>query len=283
MAWEPLGRVDPTELTDTRLDLHWAAQLIAAFGQNCLEPNPDDSHRSMRWSPAVRGFLASETAGPSEFSVGIQVAEFTFLTLERGEVTSETELSGLTLDEGYSRLESAVNEFGLGCDTPFERPEYEMPEHRVGEGRAFSVKPGPELEELARWYANTADTLARIRESHNSALARCWPHHFDLATLIEIDGGEDEENARSVGVGLSPGDHGYAEPYWYVTPWPYPEGSDLPDLDGGGRWHTDGWVGAILTGSNLIVGDGTTDPQERRLEKFLDSGIRAARSLLQSK
>ena len=41
-----------------------------------------------------------------------------------------------------------------------------------------------------------------------------------------------------IGVGLSPGDTYYAEPYWYVSPYPYPGLEDLPVLDGSGFWHT---------------------------------------------
>ena len=91
---------------------------------------------------------------------------------------------------------------------------------------------------------------------------RLWPHHFDIATLWTLDAGVDAEEARSVGMGLSPGDGTYAQPYWYVTPWPYPQATaeELPPLPAG-RWHAEarngGWTGAVLLGEELVV---QTDP-----------------------
>ena len=46
-----LGGAPPSSLEDARLQLHWAAQLLAAFGQNFADARDDDSHRSMDWSP----------------------------------------------------------------------------------------------------------------------------------------------------------------------------------------------------------------------------------------
>lgn len=68
---------------------------------------------------------------------------------------------------------------------------------------------------------------------------------------------------RSVGVGLSPGDSGYPEPYVYVTPWPYPTG-ELPALPWG-HWHTEGWTGAVLRGSALVQ-----EPESSRSRRLMD-------------
>ncbi|NNE17483.1 MAG: hypothetical protein HKN10_03295, partial [Myxococcales bacterium] len=60
------------------------------------------------------------------------------------------------------------------------------------------------------------------------------------------------EEARSIGVGFSPGDGSYDQPYFYVTPWPYPEASSLPRLTKGAEWHRSGWTGAVLTAERLL-------------------------------
>src|SRR5204863_8996466 len=67
----------------------------------------------------------------------------------------------------------------------------------------------------------------------------CWPHHFDLATLLTLGSG------KSIGVGFAPGDDGIRESYWYVNLFPYPDPSCLEPLQDG-RWHTGGWTGAVL-------------------------------------
>src|SRR4029079_17809264 len=108
---------------------------------------------------------------------------------------------------------------------------------------------------------------------------RCWPHHFDLATLLQLDGPAAGESGRSIGAGFSPGDGERQEPYLYVTPWPYPAEPALPTLAGGGSWHREGWLGAGLPASR-IVGAGSTGAQRRQVESFLDSAVAACRVLL---
>jgi len=58
----------------------------------------------------------------------------------------------------------------------------------------------------------------------------CWPHHFDIATLVTF------ASDRSSSVGLSPGDGSYDEPYYYVNVHPQPDPAQLTDrLKGEGR------------------------------------------------
>ena len=97
-----------------------------------------------------------------------------------------------------------------------------------------------------------------------------WPHHFDLATLISLQG------ETTVGVGFSPGDGSYPEPYWYVSPWPYPENTPEWPLESGGRWHTQGFTAAVLTGSDALQ----SADQEEAAEAFLRSAIAGSRRLL---
>jgi hypothetical protein len=108
---------------------------------------------------------------------------------------------------------------------------------------------------------------------------RVWPHHFD-AGLLRVVASDAQGNAtQTIGAGLSPGDDQYAEPYWYVSPWPYPERADaLPPLSAGGHWHTSGFTAAILTGSGLLAGDPAT--QVERVAAFLDDAVAASRRVL---
>ena len=55
-----------------------------------------------------------------------------------------------------------------------------------------------------------------------TSAVQLWPHHFDIATLRTLVQHEDAELAKSVNVGFSFGDGSYAQPYAYVSPWPYP-------------------------------------------------------------
>jgi hypothetical protein len=48
---------------------------------------------------------------------------------------------------------------------------------------------------------------------------------------------------------MTPGDEANHEPYYYVTPWPYPKEPPTPSLTRG-AWHTAGWFGAVLPARN---------------------------------
>jgi len=149
----------------------------------------------------------------------------------------------------------------IGRDpAPLSDPlHFDPVDHPLLHGAQFEFRGREALfEELANWYSNAALCLNSI-----SAQVRCWPHHFDIATQIEV--GE-----HSVGVGLSPGDATFEEPYFYVTPWPYPHASRLPDLSIG-SWHTDGWVGAVLGADDILP----KVDQQSFVRRFLESAIAA--------
>ena len=100
-----------------------------------------------------------------------------------------------------------------------------------------------------------------------------------MATLITLRepteaGGED---GQSVGAGLSPGDGGNPLPYWYVTPWPYPDAARLPTLSAG-RWNTDGWVGAQLDARDVFALP--SDQQAAAVRAFLTEAVQASVDLI---
>jgi hypothetical protein len=71
---------------------------------------------------------------------------------------------------------------------------------------------------------------------------------------------------------MSPGDGSFTQRYFYVSPWPYPDASTLPVL-GSGRWHTQGWVGAVLTSDEILS---ETD-QQKFVEDFVQEAISTVR------
>ena len=60
--------------------------------------------------------------------------------------------------------------------------------------------------------------------------------------------------ARTVGVGLCPGDDDIPEPYFYVTPHPRPAPGRGPVELPAGRWNERFWFGAVLRGSDAAGG-----------------------------
>jgi hypothetical protein len=98
--------------------------------------------------------------------------------------------------------------------------------------------------------------------------------------LTTIDEDKSAEEARSIGIGLSPGDGEYDEPYFYISPWPTPDIQKriLPDVPAG-KWHTEGWVGALLLASDFI----SYREQTEIISKFVREGILACAAILNHK
>ena len=149
-----------------------------------------------------------------------------------------------------------------------------LPTHPLGQGGPFSVVLGPALAELARWLGNAAHLLGNLAPEASPILT--WPHHFDIARLLP-SGTLEDGSPRTVGVGLSPGDEHYGEPYFYVAPWPVPEVSELPPLPRG-EWQTEAFFAAVLTATELLRETG--DEQEETARGFCEAAISASRRLL---
>jgi hypothetical protein len=165
-------------------------------------------------------------------------------------------------------------------DGALKLPGYDLPAHPVGSGGRFAGELAPERAELGRWFAGAYRLLVEVSSREPDASeVRCWPHHFDFATLLAIERDASGAATRTVGVGLSPGDERYAEPYWYVAPWPGPFEATLPSLKSGGHWHAEGFTAAILPGSE-IVSAGTGVAQASRVRSFIDEALDASRRLL---
>jgi hypothetical protein len=277
--WEEVGGVASGELIEARLTLHWAAQVACAPGKQLLPPQPDFRQQSFTWDPAAGALVQGVVAAPRPFRSALQIARLALALLDdRGGTLAELALAGRTLDEAYTWLQGEIEPLlGRPLAQPLERPGEGLPAHPVGAGARFERREPAGFAEVARWFGNADRLLAEVRkENPDASPVRCWPHHFDLATLITLDAGADPESARSIGVGLSPGDAGRPEPYFYITPWPYPKDPALPALEGSGSWNTEGWLGAVLEARAIA---GARD-QEGEVRRFLASAITAARQLV---
>jgi hypothetical protein len=276
-AWDPLGSESPGLLVRDRLLLHHGVQILASFCQALLEARPDDGHRSMIWVDDDRAFRTEATR--DGLHAVLRVPHF-MLELRRGDAAVDVlGLSRRTVAEGRTWLGAAVGEVRSTPEVELESPEYEIPEHPAG-GDA-PLEPDPKaLLELSRWYHNAHLVLGPLASGVPEASpVRCWPHHFDMATLMTFPAADDAEDPRYVGVGLSPGDDGYAFPYLYVNGWPAPRAADLPELAPPGHWHTDGWVGAVLKAEE-VTGIPHSDGQAAVLTDFVARSVAAMRKVM---
>jgi hypothetical protein len=268
--------IDPglaQSLTDARLQLHHAAQLVTATGISYLPAQPDDSHTNLEWIESLRALAGHVIPAPQPFRVIVQPADLSLSLIgEDAQIVASTLLNGLTMDDAADWLRMRISERGADGDRLTLKRHYEIPTHALDDGATFDTKNAAAFAQLDAWYFAGNRALEYVRGSTTGASEiRCWPHHFDIATLIDVSGG------RTIGVGLEPGDHYYDEPYFYVNMSPSPKGkAATAALAGGGTWHTSEWIGAVLPGSRLTADDSPKD----QVHAFLDSAVVACRELL---
>jgi hypothetical protein len=273
-TWQPIHPEAAARLTDSRLQLHHAAQFGAAAGNSFLEHRPDNSQTSLEWIPALGGLFSGVIPAPRAFRVGVRPVKLALLIAsEENRPISEYPLHGRTITEARDWIRSQATLLGADGSHYTLTRNYEIPRHDVAIGESFDASEQSCFEELSKWFANGASILGSlIRTADTPSNVRCWPHHFDIASLLKISSG------RTIGVGLEPGDRYYDEPYFYVTmtPQPSPARARSRPLWGSGTWHTNEWVGAVLCGSRL----GSASSQERQTREFLDSAVSACRAML---
>jgi hypothetical protein len=274
--WQEVGSFIPPALSDTALELHWAVQLVAAAGQTFVEPRPDDSHRAMRWDDRLRAFVGAEFAGAYPFRTAIRPADLTLVLLDATDQTlGAFPLAGHTAADARTWLGAGLATYLGGLPPAIETPEYDMP----GSGGPFEAGHDAERSAVSALYATASEILDEVAKRRPDASpVTCWPHHFDIATLLTLERDPSDVGKRTIGVGMAPMGGGYSSWYWYVTPWPYPGADALAPIPEPGGWHTEGWTGAVLTGNAL-----SASPIEERgtvVRSFLDEAIGASRRAL---
>lgn len=278
--WDDLGTVAPTTLGEARLQAHHAIQWATRAARANLTPMPDDSQTNLGWDRGNAALVSHDLPVRSDepLRVGLQIATMTLIVLRGATVAEQFALDGRRHAEAGTWLDQLAAGAGLALPGGESLP-YAIPAHAVGNGAAYATAAHrAEFAALARWFAVADDVLGVIRDSlpHGAASpVRCWPHHFDIATLWTLGDG-DAETAPSVGIGMCPGDGYYPQPYFYVSPWPRPTPEKLPPLPALGRWHTTDFIGAILTGDAIVA---MTD-RRAGMRQFLDAAVAAARDLV---
>ena len=255
--WSKLGRVGPKSLHNARLLAHHALQWPARAARANLRALPDDSHSSFGWNAEFSALLSRLLAAPAgDVRLGLRIAGLTLIVVRGDAVQDAFQLNRKSDAAAGDWLDSKLRALGLKPAGGVKLP-YAMPDHSVAGDALYDLYMlDRELGELSRWFGGAAEAL----EDFTSRLdglrpgpspVCCWPHHFDIATAVGLEEGP-ADSVRSIGVGLSPGDEFYPQPYVYISPWPRFGGADLPELPLPGRWHTKGFFGAVATGEEIL-------------------------------
>jgi hypothetical protein len=264
--WSGLSEPAPGTLVAAREVAHYAAQWPSRAARANLAPTVDDSHSALAWDSGLGALVSAPL--PRKTRVALQLATLELIVIHDGKVELHP-LEGSTPRSVDDWLDLKLAALGLKAASRVKLP-YEVPP------RPLANEPG--LAALAHWFAAASEVLEEVRMRHVEAWpgpVLCWPHHFDIALLLPVSRGSGGP-ARSIGVGVSPGDGYYPQPYAYVSPYPAPSKPKLPALPPGGHWHTEGFFGAVATAEALLA---ERDPRAALLA-VIDAAFEAGRGWL---
>jgi hypothetical protein len=281
-SWRPLGAVDAADLSEARLQAHYAVQWLARLARAAVPAQPDDSHTSLGWDDGVDGFVTHPL--PDGARLGLRLSDLTLMVEGGAAGRSERAFPLIGRSDAETRkwiglvfAPSQLDAQALDAPSP-----YAMPPHAIAQGGSYGgADLRAPLRELAAWFANGRVTVEKVRRAmlghgRDAPTPRCWPHHFDLATLTSFPLARRAATAY-VGVGLSPGDRYYGEPYFYLSVYPAPDPSALPPLPPLGHWHVEDFTGAVATATAIRA----TARPEVETDAFLAAALEAALALCQ--
>jgi hypothetical protein len=265
--WKGLKNVSLSNLERNRGLLHQAIQIVGAVPRNLLPEDPTDGSASMNWDSSRKSLVADpiEINGKKTY-VGLGLSNAILFIKTEKEINT-FDLNGQSTIDGLNWVKTQLNKLGYDSEKVTLKLPYEIPAYDSTQNLSFDSQG---IEELARLYNNISIVLQSVTEKLENALAvKCWPHHFDIATLIPVEEGEDGVITKSIGIGLSPGDEGTNQPYIYINAWPNIPLEDLKDIQLSiGDWNKDGWSGAKLEYSQML------DLDALELENFIDSTVK---------
>jgi hypothetical protein len=279
--WRNLRDIDKARLSEARLQAHYAAQWLARAARGYIPHQPDDAHTSLVWDCAIGGLTTQQMSNGIRLS--LQISNLTLALNDRGGPVGVQSifLSGRTDPEVRQWLGNHLGKLEIDAgnlDTP---SPYKIPAHAIAKGAPYdAVKSADALAELAAWFSNAELLLDKIQKQLiERKLAAspvcCWPHHFDLAVLTTLPK-HTADATGYVGIGLSPGDEYYDEPYFYVSVYPKPDPATLPTLPMFGHWHTHEFMAAVAPAHKIIAAKN----QESETGEFLQCAIDVALKIL---
>jgi len=248
--------VGAQNLAQARKQLHYTIFTLQAVAAAYAPFQEDSSHISFQWNRESGAFLSGKIPGKKDGAVfGLILETPAVIQLDSSEKERRRlSMGGVTLAGLQEWLREGVKGMGLDSQTLDFSLSKEMPPHELAQGKPFDYSGlGGALAELKRAYSNAHLFLERIHQENSQfSPVRCWPHDFDLTTLLEFQVSDDPNPKKTLRIGLSPGDSFYETPYYYVTPRPFSMDLTLPPLPSGGRWRLEDRQGAVMTHEALL-------------------------------
>ena len=267
-SWRPVGGIDPAAMSAARLQAHLALQWLARAARAYIPCRPDDHHTNLGWDDALGGLVTHPL--PDGARLGLRVADLTLVLVDSSGRKDAFALDRRRDADACDWLGRHARARGFDAQALDAALPYEVPAFAGGDVYTAAALGEP-LAELAIWFSNANGTLAAIRQwlatqNIDAPPVRCWPHHFDLDTLVTLAPG------RTTGIGFEPGDEHYDEPYFYVSLHPAPDVAALPPLPAIGHWRAKNFTAAIAPAHRILA----VNDQGAEVAAFLHAAVEAA-------
>lgn len=248
VKWINLTPVDLQGVKQAKEQFHKASQSVAATGRHFLEASPQDENAVLSWDKGIQG-MVGKWIPTSEGTIraGLRLPDpIIFIQDEFSQIVEESPIRDKTFSQLMIWFEEKMGARGLPVENFSAHLPYELPEYASQNGKPLVFSDDTSHEALVVMYDNCYNIMTEVKQAFDPLTkTTIWPHHFDEAISIKLKDSGDPDTSTFLGLGFSPGDDHYDEPYFYVNSWPYAEDSLLKSLPAG-DWHTDEWVGAFL-------------------------------------
>jgi hypothetical protein len=227
---------------NTRDTLHTYVQLVGAIRRALTPP------QKHWWHISLRAGACGLTTTP--LPAGRMTCELMldFTTHELSVATSRGHWWDTSLEEQSSR---DVMEAALAALEQIDvRPDFDDTPFCSDETNPYNaVAVEKYWQALSQIDILLKQFRAGLREE--TGPVQLWPHHFDHSLVWfsgrRLPGQKDPSWAdEQMAFGFSTGDESFADPYFYVTAYPWPDGLLDTTLPEGAHWQQDGWRGALL-------------------------------------
>ena len=265
-AWQRVSVSDYRKLRDARLLAHYGTQWLARAARAYIAAQTGDAHTNLGWDDDFRGLVTQALADGAR--LGLRIPDLTLCVLDGPSLP----LDGRADPEVGAWLKRALTSRGLDAGKLDAPSPYQMPRNVVELGARYSTEElTDQLAALAVWFANGHAMLNSVRQGLlarklKAPPVRCWPHHFDMDSLVHLRG------ERAVGAGFCPGDEFCDEPYFYISIYPEPYIPALPLLPPVGHWHSYKFIAALAPAHKIVA----ALDQRRDIAGFFEISIGAA-------
>lgn len=282
--WNELSPHPISSLIQATEQYHHAVQYISMLGKSFLAEQADDSQTNVEWWPDRESFAGRRVPAEPAFRLIFDTRQFSLVFYRDARHPAEfLSLQGLKKDEVREWVKGIVKRKGLDVEKVNPIAHYEIPTYPMDQGDPYS-KPAESAQHVLASYRSNADLLLSLIAGKfpKSGSVRIWPHHFDTGISIPLVHNSQKEVTQSLGIGMAIPDEHLGDYYFYVTPFNKEKDQryeKLPELEGGGVWKKEGWVGAVLPLSKVAESP-TSAEQIEQVRIFFQAAIHSSLSLL---